>query len=373
MSNEYRTLVINPKKRTTAIAVFRNYSCIFERTIQHNELKIKDYDNIMKHAEYRKNLILKHLEYDGINISKLSAICARGGLLKPISGGTYEVNEAMISDLQSGQNGLHPSNLGGIIAKLIADDLNIKAYIVDPVVVDELNNIARYSGIPEIPRKSIFHALNHKAVARRAAQELNKHYEEINLIVTHMAGGITVGAHQSGKVIDVNNGLDGDGPFSVVRAGSLPAGSLTYLCFSGNYKYDEMIHKIIASSGLKAYIGTDQIDEIEVRIKNGDRIAKEAFSAMAYQIAKEIGAMSAVLSGNVDGIVLTGELAQSSLLTQMISDRVNWIADIFIYPGADELQALNEGTLRVLHGEEKVKNYTMNGNTKEYLSYEKGL
>lgn len=373
MSNEHRTLVINPKKSTTTIAVFLNYSCIFERTLQHDEINVNQYNTIRNHANYRKNLILTHLESDGINISKLSAICARGGLLNPISGGTYEVNEAMISDLQSGRYGLHPSNLGGIIAKSIADDLNLQAYIVDPVVVDELNDIARYSGIPEIPRKSIFHALNHKAVARRAAYELNKRYEEINLIVTHMAGGITVGAHQRGKVIDVNNGLDGDGPFSIVRAGSLPAGDLVSLCFNGNDKYDEMIHKIIANSGLKAYIGSDQMEEIEERIKSGDQMVKNAFEAMAYQIAKEIGSMSVVLCGHVDGIVLTGELAQSSLLTQMISDRVNWIADIFIYPGADELQALNEGTLRVLRGEEKVKIYSVNGKLKEYLSYEKGL
>ncbi|OZU90022.1 butyrate kinase [Virgibacillus indicus] len=356
----YRILVINPGSTSTKIGVFDEETCIFEKTIRHTLDEIRGFERVIDQYDYRKKIILDTLHYEGINISKLNAVCGRGGLLRPIEGGTYEVNDPMLEDLKRGLNGEHASNLGGIIAHEIASGLNIPAYIVDPVVVDELEEIARYSGVPDIPRKSIFHALNQKAVARKAAADINEKYENMNLIVTHMGGGITVGAHKKGKVIDVNNGLHGDGPFSPERAGTVPAGDLVSLCFSGQYYVDEVMKKVVGKGGLMAYLGTNDAVEVEKRIAAGDELAKKTYEAMAYQIAKEIGSMSAVLSGKVDLIVLTGGLAYGKTFVEMITEHINWIADTVIYPGEDELQALNEGVLRVLHEEELPKVYPNN-------------
>lgn len=371
LQQSYRILVINPGSTSTKIGVFDNENCIFEKTIRHQIEDIKQFKHVIDQYHFRKQVILGQLDYEGINITKLSAVCSRGGLLKPIEGGTYEVNEDMLQDLRRGYNGDHASNLGGIIAQEIASGLHIPAYIVDPVVVDELDNIARFSGVPEIPRKSIFHALNQKAVARKAAKNINKAYERTNLIVAHMGGGITVGAHHNGKVIDVNNGLHGDGPFSPERAGTVPAGDLITLCFSGELYRDEVMRKIVGEGGLMAYLQTSDAREVEERIDRGDMFAKEAYEAMAYQIAKEIGSMSVVLSGNVDAIVLTGGLAYGKSFVEMISDRVAWIADTIVVPGENELQALTEGTLRVLRNEEKPKIYPTNFDTKERTTYVK--
>ncbi len=360
MQSKYRVLVINPGSTSTKIGVFDNDICIFEKSIRHKPEDLKEFMFIIDQYDYRKNIILEELDYEGINISKLHAVCGRGGLLRPIEGGTYEVNEAMIHDLRTGYNGEHASNLGGIIAQEIASGLNIPAYIVDPVVVDELEEVARFSGVPDIPRKSIFHALNQKAVARRAAYDLHRSYDEISLIVTHMGGGITVGGHKHGKVIDVNNGLHGDGPFSPERAGTVPAGDLVSLCFSGQYYRDEIMKKLVGQGGLMAYLQTNDALEVEKRISSGDQSAKQVYEAMAYQIAKEIGSMSAVLQGKVDAIVLTGGLAYGKKFVEMITERVNWIADTVVYPGENELQALNEGVLRVLRQEEKPKVYPNN-------------
>ncbi|MBO8154846.1 MAG: butyrate kinase [Bacillaceae bacterium] len=353
----FRILVINPGSTSTKIGVFEGEQCIFEKTIRHSHEETSQYHRIIDQYEFRKRVILDTLDYEGINISKLDAVCGRGGLLRPIEGGTYRVNDQMLEDLKIGYNGEHASNLGGILAYEIASGLNIPAYIVDPVVVDEMEEIARFSGIPEISRKSIFHALNQKAVARKAAQELKQPYEQVNLIVAHMGGGITVGAHKRGKVIDVNNGLDGDGPFSPERAGTVPAGDLIDMCFSGEYDREEMKKKLVGYGGLMAYLNTNSALDVEQRIKNGDEKAKQIYEAMAYQIAKEIGAMSAVLNGKVDGIILTGGLAYGKDFVHLISERVKWIADLFIYPGENELQALAEGTLRVLRQEEQAKVY----------------
>lgn len=353
----HRVLVINPGSTSTKIGVFDDENCIVEKTIRHNLDDVRNFHRIIDQYDFRKNVILETLDHEGINISKLSAVCGRGGLLRPIEGGTYEVNGAMLQDLQRGLNGEHASNLGGILAHEIASGLNIPAYIVDPVVVDELEEIARFSGVPDIPRKSIFHALNQKAVARKAAADLNKNYKSINIIVTHMGGGITIGAHQNGKVIDVNNGLHGDGPFSPERAGTVPAGDLVSLCFSGQYYRDEVMKKIVGRGGLMAYLQTNDAVEIERRIEDGDRVAELTYDAMAYQISKEIGSMSTVLYGNIDAIILTGGLAYGRKFVDMITKRVNWIADTMIYPGENELQALNEGVLRVLREEESPKVY----------------
>ena len=353
----YRILVINPGSTSTKIGVFENDVAIFEKTIRHETEQINSFENIIDQYEFRKNIILETLDEEGFNISKLNAVCGRGGLLKPIEGGTYAVNEAMLTDLREGVAGQHASNLGGIIAYEIAKALNLPSYIVDPVVVDELAPIARISGFSLIERKSIFHALNQKAVARRVAKDLGRKYEELNLIVTHMGGGITVGVHEKGKVIDVNNGLHGEGPFSPERAGTVPAGDLVSLCYSGSYYREEVMKKLVGQGGLVGYLGTNDAVKVEQLIEKGDEKAKLIYSAMAYQVAKEIGSASAVLCGKVDAIILTGGLAYGKDFVKEISDRINWIADCIIYPGENELQALAEGALRILRGDEEVKIY----------------
>lgn len=352
-----RILIINPGSTSTKIGIFDNEISVFEKTIRHEAKIINSFPNVIDQYDFRKKTILDTLDKAGINISKLSAVCGRGGLLRPIEGGTYEVNDAMLADLRSGFSGQHASNLGGIIAYEIASGLNIPSYIVDPVVVDELDLIAKISGFSLIERKSIFHALNQKAVARKVAKELGKNYNELNLIVSHMGGGITVGVHKQGRVIDVNNGLHGDGPFSPERAGTVPAGDLISICFSGEYYREEIMKMLVGKGGLVGYLGTNDAVEVEKRIEAGDKKAKMVYDAMAYQVAKEIGSASTVLSGKVDAIILTGGLAYGKSFVKTITDRINWIADVFVHPGENELQALAEGALRVLRGEEKVKVY----------------
>jgi butyrate kinase len=287
----------------------------------------------------------------------LNAVVGRGGLLKPIEGGTYSVNEVMLEDLKVGILGQHASNLGGIIANEIAKDFSIPAFIVDPVVVDEMEEIARISGIPEIERVSIFHALNQKAVAKRYANEFNNKYEEINVIVAHMGGGISVGAHKNGRVVDVNNALDGEGPFSPERSGGLPVGDLVKLCFSGKYTYDEIKKMINGKGGFVAHYNTNDARAVSEAMRQGDKKAELLLKAMAYQIAKEIGKCAAVLSGKVEAIILTGGIAYGKEIVELIKERVDFIAPVVVYPGEDELLALAQGGLRVLKGEEVAKEY----------------
>lgn len=353
----YRILTINPGSTSTKIGIFDNELLLLEKIIRHDADMLHSFPNIIDQYEFRKKIILEILDYEGINISKFSAVCGRGGLLRPIEGGTYAVNELMLQDLRTGYSGQHASNLGGIIAHAIASGLNIPSFIVDPVVVDELEPIARFSGFPLIERKSIFHALNQKAVARRAAKELGRDYSELNLIVVHMGGGITVGVHKQGRVVDVNNGLHGEGPFSPERAGTVPAGDLVSICFSGEYYREEIMKMLVGRGGLAGYLGTNDALKVEARIAAGDEKAKQVYEAMAYQVAKEIGSASAALSGKVDAIILTGGLAYGKDFVTAISNRINWIADVLVHPGENELQALAEGALRVLRGEEEAKVY----------------
>nr|WP_200793495.1 butyrate kinase [Caminicella sporogenes] len=353
----YRILAINPGSTSTKIAIFDNEKPILETTLRHPAEEINKFEKIYDQYEFRKNVILDTLNEKGINLTKLNAVVGRGGLLKPIKGGTYSVNEKMIEDLKMGVLGEHASNLGGILAYEIASNLNIPAFIVDPVVVDEMQDVARISGMPEIERRSIFHALNQKAVARRAAKEKGKKYEEMNIIVAHLGGGISVGAHQNGRVIDVNNALDGEGPFSPERAGGLPVGDLAKLCFSGRYTLDEIKKKIKGKGGLVAYLGTNDGREVVKMIKNGDKKAELVYKAMAYQVSKEIGSCAAVLKGNVDAIVITGGIAYDEMFVSWIKERVGFIGEIIVYPGEDEMKALAEGGLRVLRGEEKPQEY----------------
>lgn len=353
----FRILAINPGSTSTKIAIYDNEKEVFETTLRHSNEEIDKYDKITDQYDFRKDVILKALGENDINLTKLSAVVGRGGLLKPIKGGTYAVNALMIKDLIEAQMGEHASNLGGMIANEIASQLNIPAFIVDPVVVDELEPVARISGMPEIARKSIFHALNQKAVARRFASESNKAYEELNLIVAHLGGGISVGAHEKGRVIDVNNALDGEGPFSPERTGGLPVGDLAKMCFSGKYSHADIKKMIKGKGGLVAYLGTNDGRDVVKMIESGDENAKLIFEAMAYQVAKEIGSCAAVLKGNVDAIILTGGLAYGEMLTNWIKARVEFISQVVIYPGEDEMSALAQGGLRVLRNEEAPQKY----------------
>lgn len=352
-----RILTINPGSTSTKIGVFDNDQLVMEETLRHSTEQLAQFASITAQYEFRKSMIVEELKQHEIELSSLSAVCGRGGLLRPIAGGTYTVNDAMLEDLRKGYSGQHASNLGGIISNEIALAAGIPAYIVDPVVVDELQPIARLTGFKLLERHSIFHALNQKAVARRYAAHSGKKYEDLKLIVVHMGGGITVGVHQHGKVIDVNNGLHGDGPFSPERAGTVPAGDLVEICFSGKYYRQEVMEMLVGKGGLTGYLGTNDAVRVEKRIAKGDGFAKEVYNAMAYQVAKEIGSASAVLKGDVDAIILTGGLAYGKAFTKEIQSHVNWISEVVVYPGEDELQALAEGAIRVLTGEEEAKVY----------------
>lgn len=352
-----KLLTINPGSTSTKIGVFENEKIIFEKTLRHSTEEISTFEKICDQYEFRKNIILKCLKENNIELNSLSTVVGRGGLLKPIEGGTYIVNEAMLEDLKEGVLGEHASNLGGIIAHEIASKIGVNAFIVDPVVVDELQDVARISGLKEIERKSIFHALNQMAVSRRYAKSLDKNYCDLNLIVAHLGGGISVGAHEKGRVIDVANALDGEGPFSPERTGSLPVGDLIKMCYSGKYTHEEIKKMIKGKGGLVSYLNTNDAQEVEERIKNGDKYAELIYSAMAYQVAKEIGAQAVVLKGKVDAIILTGGIAYDKTFTTWIEEMVSFISKIVIYPGEDELTALAEGGFRILRGEEQPKIY----------------
>lgn len=353
----YKQLIINPGSTSTKIGVYDDENLILVETLRHSSEEIGKYKEIYDQLEFRKEVILKVLEEKGFDIKELSGVVGRGGLLKPIEGGTYNVNDIMIKDLEHGVLGQHASNLGGIIAHEIAMEIKVPSFIVDPVVVDEFEDVARISGMPEIKRKSIFHALNQKAVSKRYAQEQNTSYEKLNLIVAHMGGGISVGAHKHGRVVDVNNALDGEGPFSPERSGGLPVGDLVKLCFNGKYTMDEIKRKINGKGGIVGYLQTNDAKAVEDRVLAGDKEAKLIFDAMAYQVAKEIGRCAAVLQGKVDAIILTGGIAYSQYIVNYIKERVEFISQVVVYPGEDELLALAEGGLRVLTGQEAAKEY----------------
>ena len=354
---KYKILTINPGSTSTKIAVFENEELIYEKTLRHSSEEISKYDNISDQFKFRKDVIEEALKEANLEVQDLSAIVGRGGLLKPIVGGTYKVSDLMVEDLKIGVLGQHASNLGGIIARQMADEVSIPSFIVDPVVVDEMEDIARISGVPEIPRISIFHALNQKAIGRRAAKDMDKKYEDCNFLIVHMGGGVTVGAHKKGKVIDNTNGLDGEGPFSPERSGGLPVGGLMRLCYSDELTKEEIGKRIKGNGGVVAYLGTNDIREVEEMISNGDKKAELIYDAMVYQICKEIGAYATVLKGDVDAIILTGGIAYSSSIREKIEDKVKFIAPVKAYPGEDEMIALAQGGLRVLRGEEEALDY----------------
>ncbi|MDP4088826.1 MAG: butyrate kinase [Bacillota bacterium] len=353
----FTLLIINPGSTSTKIGVYEDEKPVLVETLRHQTEEIEKYASVTDQFGFRKEVILNVLKEKAFDITTLDAVVGRGGLLKPIEGGTYAVNDRMLEDLRGEINGQHASNLGALIADSIAKELDIPAFIVDPVVVDEMEDIARISGIPEIERKSIFHALNQKAVAKRYSRENGRRYEDINAIVAHMGGGVSVGAHKNGRIVDVNNTLDGEGPFSPERSGGVPVGDLVRMCFSGKYTYEEIKKKITGKGGFVAYLGTNNAMEVEKAALAGEEKAKLIFDAMGYQVAKEIGKCAAVLSGKVDAIILTGGMAYGKPMVEMIKERVAFIAPVVVYPGEDELLALAQGAIRVLSGEEEAKVY----------------
>ena len=353
----YKILAINPGSTSTKIAVFENDAPIFSKSIKHETKEIQQFERIIDQFQFRKKTILNALDEAKIDLKDLHAVVGRGGMLKPIKSGTYAVNDQMVEDIRIAKRGEHASNLGCVIAKEIADQYKIPSYIVDPVAVDEMADIARYTGMPEIKRDSLFHALNQKAVALKAAKDLGKSYKSLNLIVAHLGGGISVGVHEKGLVVDVNNALDGDGPMSPERSGSVPLGPLYKMVFEGKYTLKEIKQKNYGKGGLVAYLGTNDGYEIQKRIEAGDTFAAFIYDVMIYQIAKEIGSCATVLKGQVDAIILTGGLAYDKAGMKAIESRVGFIAPVMIYPGEDEMEALALGELRVLTSEETAKVY----------------
>ena len=351
----YRILVINPGSTSTKIGVYEDEQLLFDKTLRHSAEDIAQFKTIAAQKDWRRDLVMRALREQGIDARTLSAVSGRGGLLRPIRGGTYAVNDNMVTDCTIGIQGQHASNLGGLIAREIGDELGIPSYIVDPVVIDEMADVARYAGHPLFQRVSIFHALNQKAVAKRFAKEQGKKYEELNLIVAHLGGGISASVHRHGEIIDSVG--DDDGQFSPERSGCVPSLGLIKLCYSGKYTYEEMRKKIRGRGGMYAHLGTSDCRVIEQMIRDGDRHADLIFQAQAYQIAKAIGLLSIVLKGDCDAIILTGGVANSKMLTERVEDYVKFIAPVCVMPGENEMEALALGGMRILQGEENARIY----------------
>jgi len=375
MTETYTILVINPGSTSDEISLFRGHEEVFHKTVRYSAKAMEPYESqpVTAQFEFRSRLLMETLEEENVDTNELNAIIGRGGLLRPIPGGSYHVNDAVLRDLKSGQYGDHPSNLGGILAHTLASELDIPAFIADPVVVDEMDELARLSGMPENPRVSIFQALNQKRVARLAARELGKPYKELNLIVMHGGGGISVGAHRKGRVVDVNQALDGDGPYTPQRSGGVPCGGLLKMAFSGKYTLQELKLKLKGKGGLIAYLGTSDLVFLE-KYLDGEPVSQEdidslkpgvdkefiklCLEGMAYQIAKDICAMAAVLHGDVDGIVLTGGIMYDPRIKPSIIKRIEWMdKPIFCYPGGDEMASLRDAAIRALNGTAPAKTY----------------
>ncbi|MBC8526384.1 MAG: butyrate kinase [Candidatus Cloacimonetes bacterium] len=355
----HRILVINPGSTSTKIAVFDNNKILFQKNLQHNLEELTKFGELINQFEFRKSIVEQALDENNIPITSINAVVGRGGLVRPVQSGVYRINEKMLADLKNKSiwGRTHASNLGAYIAKSIADGIGVPAFIVDPVPVDEMEDIARISGVPEIERQSLFHALNIKSVSRKIAKKIKKPLNECNFIAVHMGGGISVAALKKGKVVDVNNALLGMGPFSPQRAGALPIGGVIDLCYSGKYTKVELEKKFAKKSGLIAYLGTDNGVEINRKVKQGNKKFKQIFEAMAYQIAKEVGACATVLKGDVDAIFFTGGLANDKYLIKWLRERTKFIAPIYIFPGEGEMEAMAEAGIRILSGKEKTNKY----------------
>lgn len=354
----HQVLAINPGSTSTKFAVYKGTKCIFSQTIRHSLEQLLRYKNVIDQFSFRKGLIIEALVEEGIEVDAIKYIIGRGGLTYPLESGVYEVNNLMLEHLYKGVMGHHASNLGAMLADYIALQIpNAKAYIADPVVTDEMDDVARFAGHPRFKRQSIFHALNQKATARLHAKKVHKNYNELHLIIAHLGGGISVGAHKNGRVIDVNNALDGEGAFSPERSGTLPVGQIIDLCFNGKFSQEQIKRMVVGEGGFVAYLGTNDALEVERRVKNKDLRAKSVQEALFYQVAKMIGEMAVVLEGKVDGILLTGGLAYNKQLETYIRNKTGFISEVFMYPGEDELEALALNALGVANGEIEAKEY----------------
>jgi butyrate kinase len=350
-------LVINPGSTSTKVAVFSTDSRLFEKSLSHSSQELSPYKTVASQYEFRRDAIMRELRAANFDIASLHAVVGRGGLLHPIPGGVYKVNEAMKNDLAAAAYGEHASNLGALIADDIAKPLGIPAFIADPVVVDELSDLARVSGNKLFKRISIFHALNQKAVARRYASERGRRYEDLSLIIAHLGGGVSVGLHQSGRVVDVNNALNGEGPFSPERSGTLPTGALVKLCFSGQYSEKQIGRLIAGAGGMVSFLGTNDMREVEKRHNEGDPEASLYFDAFIYQVSKAIGALATAASGRVDAIIITGGIAYGKDIVDGLSRRCAFIAPIVAYPGEGELEALAQAGFGALSGSQTLREY----------------
>jgi butyrate kinase len=351
-------IAINPGSTSTKMAVYHNKECIFEENIKHSAEELAPFEKITDQFEFRKKAILDRLNSANIDRQKVRVIMGRGGLVYPIESGVYHINEQMKYDMVHSPIGEHASNLGGFIAEDLAKDFpNAQAYICDPVVTDEMSEIAHVSGHPAFTRRSVFHALNQKATARRHSLAVGKRYEELNLIVVHLGGGISIGAHQNGRVVDVNHAIGGEGPFSPERAGGVSVIDAIKLAYTGKYTEKEFTKMLIGNGGLCAHLGTNNAYEVEQRVKKGDPQACLIYEAMAYQVAKFIGCMAVVLKGKVDGILITGGIAYDQWFVGKLREFADWIGPFFIYPGENEMEALAMNALRVFLGEVEVKEY----------------
>jgi len=346
----FKILAINPGSTSTKVALYEDERPLLDMTLRHTHEELARFHAISEQMEWRRDMVLQGVEKHGFSISDLSAVIGRGGLTKPMKGGIYEVNEAMEYGLRHPWM-QHACNLGGLIAHEIARKAGVKAYIADPGVVDEMDEMVHLTGLPQIRRISIFHALNQRAIARAHAHRMGRAYEDMNLIVVHLGGGISVGAHRKGVVVDNNNALNGDGPFAPERSGTLPTVSLVDMCFSGEYTREQMLKMLAGKGGLMAHLGTNSVIAVVERIEAGDEHARLVLDAMCYNVGKQIGAMAAALSGEVDGILLTGGIAHSEYVVERIRRQCEFLAPVTVYPGENEMQALMENALAVLRGE----------------------
>lgn len=351
-----RILAINPGSTSTKVAIYADKDVIFVETLNHPANEIQKYEHVQDQFDFRKNVIIDLLNKNNITLESLDAVVGRGGLLPPVKSGAYRVNDVMVNRLKNCPVVEHASNLGALIAYEIAEKQGIEAFIYDSVAVDEITDVARISGMPVIPRMSLSHALNARAMAHKFAEKTEKKYEEMNLIVAHLGGGISVTAHKNGKMIDLSS--DDEGAFSPERAGRVPCNKLIDLCYSGKYDKKTMKKMLRGNGGLSAYLGTVDAREVEKMIEDGNLEAKLVYEAMAYQVSKAIGELSTVLKGKIDAIILTGGIAYSKRMTDLISDSVSFLGHIEILAGENELESLAFGALRVLSGEEEAKTYT---------------
>jgi len=357
----YKILVINPGGTSTKIGIYEDENPLFVETVKHNNEELSNFGMHLEQYDYRRNNIIKLLKQKNISLDSLSAVVGRGGPFRPLESGTYRINAKILDDVKNGRvQAEHISNIGVFLANGIAEPLGIPAFFVDPVSVDEFEPVARVSGIKEIPRLSLSHALNMKAVARRGAMKLGKEYEDVNLVVVHLGSGISVSAHKKGRQIDSSNAND-EAPFSPQRAGIVPLTGLVNLCYNGKYTRNEMMRKVLKKSGLWSHLKTDDVEQVMKKIESGDEKSRLVLEAMAYQVAKWIGQMAVVLDGRIDAVIISGGIANSSFVVDYIKKKTQFLGRIMVFPGEDEMAALAMGALRVLEGQEEAKEYVGEG------------